>query len=93
MATGILTQTISSVNLVLADGVHFDEIIKEYVVVVGGEIVNYAFHWSTATAQYKEASRVRRDHRESCPEDFIPFDGSAPASNDWDDDYGLLPPM
>ena len=91
--TTIISQAVQPVNLVLADGVHFDEIIKEYVVVVGGEIVNYAFHWSTATAQYKEASRVRREHRDSCPEDFIPFDGSASASDNWDDDYGLLPLM
>lgn len=35
-----------NMQFVLPDGIHFDESIGEHVIIVGGEIVNYAFHWS-----------------------------------------------
>lgn len=56
-----------TIEFVLSDGVHFDEAIGEHVIVVGGQIVNYAFHWSTGLAQFKEACRVRREHFASNP--------------------------
>jgi hypothetical protein len=70
MATGTIPHTaqigqktqVETIEFVLSDGVHFDEAIGEHVVVVGGQIVNYAFHWSTGIAQFKEALRVRREH-------------------------------
>lgn len=66
----ILTEVPPVVNP-LADGVHYDEVIREHVVIVGGEIVNYATHWSTAVNQFKEASRARREHRNH-PQNSIP---------------------
>lgn len=60
MANSIITPSTQTTQL--QDGVHFDTGIGEYRVIVGGKTVNYAFHWSTATNQYREACRVRREH-------------------------------
>jgi hypothetical protein len=62
MSTVIVTEKQNIVNP-LADGVHYDQAIGEHKVIVGGEVVNYATHWSTACYQFKEASRARREHR------------------------------
>jgi hypothetical protein len=52
----------------LADGVHYDAAIGEHKVIVGGVVVNYATHWSTAVNQFKEASRARREHLRNHPQ-------------------------
>lgn len=65
MATPIIADKPATSEL--PDGVHFDPAIGEHRVIVGGQTVNYATHWSTAIAQFKEACRVRRDHRLSNP--------------------------
>lgn len=91
MNNNIIAEVTPAVNMVLADGVHFDETINEHVVVVSGQIVNYATHWSTACHQYTEALRAIREHFQSCPSDAIPFDGSPVPYESEADDYGLMP--
>ncbi len=51
----------------LEDGIHYDDTIGEYIVVVRQQIVNYATHWATAAWQFKEANRVQREHEQRCP--------------------------
>lgn len=56
----IITRTDEIANL--PDGIYFDQSIGEHRVIVSGQTVNYATHWSTAVYQFKEACRVRREH-------------------------------
>lgn len=65
MVTAIIARPAQTIQW--EDGVHFDPAIGEHRVIVGGQTVNYATHWSTAIAQFKEACRVRREHRLSNP--------------------------
>ena len=61
-------QSNTAVQFVLTDGVHpFDDPVDQYCVVVAGQIVNYATHFSTACAQYREATRIRREHFRTNP--------------------------
>ena len=66
--------TQDTISFTIKDGYHFDASIGEYVVVLDGEIVNYATHQSTATFQYTEALRMRRIHGQRCVGD-IPYQG------------------
>lgn len=43
------------------DGVHpFDDPVDQWVVILAGEVVNYAIHQSTAWFQYNEALRLQQ---------------------------------
>jgi hypothetical protein len=58
-------------NLIIKDGYHFNDAIGEYEVWLDGQIINYAFHQSTALFMYNEAKATRRTHSQRCPADVV----------------------
>lgn len=70
------------------DGVYeFDDPCDRFVVVLGGQAVNWATHQGTAFTQYTEALRVRREHYSrgnSWGGEPVTYESEA-------DDYGLPP--
>lgn len=73
----------------IADGIHWNASIGEYEIWLNGEPVAWAGDYSAAERSYFEMLRVEREHRQRNPDNAIPFDGIAPSSDDWSDDYGL----
>lgn len=66
----------------------FDDPSDRWVVVIGGQAVNWATHQGTAWQQYSEAMRVNREHAQRSP-DYIYFNGEPVAYESEADDYGL----
>lgn len=77
----------------------------QWVVVIGGQAVNWAADYGTACIQYREALRVAKEHAQA---GNIPFDGYVPdeplaydgdellfasSADMFPDDYGLEPEL
>lgn len=85
-----LTSNQPLVNLVLADGVYpYPDPEDQWVVIIGSEEVAWAATKPQAERSYLEMLHYDNEHYQHCPSDYIPFDGVAPETDDWADDYGL----
>ena len=54
-----------------SDGVHYDDLFKEYVIVVGGEAIGYDASQANAYSRYHLALATRREHSARCPMDTV----------------------
>jgi len=61
----------------------------QWAVVMNETQIAWAAEYGTACMIYVTALQTRREHAQRCPADTIPFDGQAPAAEEWADDYGL----
>lgn len=90
MSPTIVTQLAEWVNFTLADGVYdYPDPVDKFVVIIGGEEVAWTETQAQAERSFIELIHYDGAHRQRCPSDYIPFDGIAPESDDWSDDYGL----
>lgn len=81
MITSSIHQLLAENNpliALIADGLHWNEEMKEYEIWVGGEAVAWAGDYTTAERSYFEMLRAEREHRQRNPANAIPFDGSPP---------------
>lgn len=95
MDRSILTQQASDVKgFILADGVYdYPDPVDKFVVIIEGEEVAWAETQAQAERSFIELIHYDAAHRQRCPSDYIPFDGIAPESDDWPDDYALELPL
>lgn len=87
----ILTRQATDVKgFILADGIYpYDDPEDKWVIIIGGEEVAWAGTQAQVERSFIELIHYDAAHRQRCPSDYIPFDGVAPESDDWSDDYGL----
>ena len=61
----------------------------QWAVVMNEKQIAWAAEYGMACVIYIAAIQTQREHAERCPQDSIPFDGIAPASDSDDDDYAI----
>ena len=61
----------------------------QWAVVMDERQIAWAAEYGTACIIFIIALQTKREHAQRCPADTIPFDGQAPATAEWADDYGL----
>lgn len=95
MDDNIIAQSQQAVKgFILADGVYdYPDPVDKFVVIIGGEEVAWAGTLAQAERSFIELIHYDAAHRQRCPSDYIPFDGVAPESDDWPDDYALELPL
>ena len=67
----------------------FAGVEDQWAVVMDERQIAWSAEYGTACMIFIIALQTKREHAERCPADSIPFDGYAPDTEEWADDYGL----